>query len=378
MPGKRKGHSPAEPLEYTDPHSLKAHVGRYLGWLEGRGYSESGLWTRRADLKEFCDWCSEREIHRPTDLNRTVIDLYQRFIFHRPKASGEPLSLHTQRKKLGVVSKYCKWLARERLVPFDPSAELELPRRGIRLPKAVLTAEEAERVLGVPDVDTVLGLRDRAILEVFYATGIRRSELVHLDLEHIELTRGVLSIRRGKGDKDRFVPLAERTAAWVRKYLVESRPRLLVHRDLRAVFLSTRGKRIAQNYLTELVRKAIEESGIDKRGGCHLFRHTAATLMLEGGADLRFIQQLLGHADVKTTQVYTRVSLHQLKAVHAATHPGARLRPRGEAEGTQAAHEEQATKREKGSEGETTAQGPRILLDEEQEESDHRVRAESV
>ena len=364
MPGIRKGHSPSEPLEFDDPHSLAAHVGRYLGWLEGRGYSESGLWTRRADLKEFCDWCSEREIRRPTDLNRTVIDLYQRYIFHRPKLSGEPLSLHTQRKKLGVVAKYCKWLARERLVPFDPAAELELPRRGIRLPKAVLTAEEAERVISVPDTTTVLGLRDRAILEILYATGIRRSELIHLDLEHIELGRGVLSIRKGKGDKDRFVPLAERTAAWVKKYLVESRPQLLVHRDLRAVFLSVRGRRLAQNYLTQLVGRSIEASGIDKRGGCHLFRHTAATLMLEGGADLRFIQQLLGHADVKTTQVYTRVSLHQLKAVHAATHPGARLRKRGESPEAETAEKTQAAKGEKGSEHETRSAAPKIRLDE--------------
>ena len=343
MAGKRKGHSPAEPLEFTDPHSIAAHVGRYLGWLEGRGYSESGLWTRRADLKEFCDWCAEREIRHPTELNRTAIDLYQQHIFHRPKADGEPLSLHTQRKKLGVLAKYCKWLARERLVETDPASELELPRRGIRLPKAVLTAEEAESVLAVPDIETVLGLRDRAILEVLYTTGIRRSELINLDLEHVELARGVISIRKGKGDKDRFVPLAERTAAWMRKYLVESRPRLMVYRNQRAIFLSGRGNRLARNYLTELVRKAIEASGIDKRGGCHLFRHTAATLMLEGGADLRFIQQLLGHADVKTTQVYTRVSLHRLKAVHAATHPGAMLRPRREPEATQTAKEEKGS-----------------------------------
>ena len=178
-------------------------------------------------------------------------------------------------------------------------------------------------MLAVPDPTTVLGLRDRAMLEMLYATGIRRSELLSLNLEHVELNRGVLSIRHGKGDKDRFVPIGERAAAWIRKYLVEARPKLMVYRDERAVFLSARGNRITDHYLTELVAKAIEESGIEQEGGCHLFRHTAATLMLEGGADIRFIQQMLGHADVKTTQVYTRVSLHQLKAVHAATHPGA-------------------------------------------------------
>lgn len=350
MPRKRKGRSPGEPVATNDPHSLTAHIGRHLGWLEGRGYNVNGLWTRRTDLKEFCVWCSEREITRPEHLNRTVVDLYQRFLSYRPKTDGDLLSLRTQGKKLMTVAKYCKWLVRERLVAYDPAAELELPRPGVQLPKAVLTAEEAEAILAVPDVSTVMGLRDRAILETLYATGIRRSELLRLDLEHLELNRGVLSVRHGKGDKDRFVPVGDRATAWIRKYLVEARPQLVVHADERAVFLSVRGNRIASNYLTELVAKVIETSGVEKRGGCHLFRHTAATLMLEGGADLRFIQQLLGHADVKTTQVYTRVSLHQLKAVHSATHPGARLGRRRETD-------ERAAKEEK-------PEGPRILLDD--------------
>ena len=345
---RRRGRSPSEPLEHDDPHSLAAHVGRHLAWLEARGYAEDGLWTRRADLKELCDWCAEREVMLPEELSRTVLDLYQRYLSRRPKRDGSPLTPQTQGKKLLTVAKYCKWLARERLVAYDPAAELELPRPGVRLPKAVLTAEEAERVLAVPDPSTVLGLRDRTILETLYATGIRRSELLRLDLEHIELNRGLLSIRHGKGDKDRFVPLGERTAAWLRVYLTDSRRQLLVHADEQAVFLSARGVRLNSHYLTELVAKAIAAAEIGKSGGCHLFRHTAATLMLEGGADLRFIQQLLGHADVKTTQVYTRVSLHQLKAVHQATHPGANLQ----------------SPREK-RKGEETTEGPRILLDDE-------------
>jgi integrase/recombinase XerD len=330
MTQKRKGRSPAEPVESKDPHSLKAFIGRHLAWLEARGYATDGLWTRRADLKEFCDWCENREVIRPHDLNRIVIDLYQRYISQRLKKNGDLLSATTQCKKLMTIAKYCKWLARERLIANDPAAELELPRPGIRLPKAVLTADEAEDVLAVPDVSTVLGLRDRTMLEVFYATGIRRSELIRLNLEHVELNRGVLSIRHAKGDKDRFVPIGDRAAAWLRKYLVESRPQLIIHSDERAVFLSSRGNRIADHYVTELVSKVITESGVEKAGGCHLFRHTAATLMLEGGADIRFIQEMLGHASPKTTQVYTRVSLHKLKAVHGATHPGAPLKSRRE------------------------------------------------
>jgi integrase/recombinase XerD len=364
---RRQGKTPAEPLEHSDPHSMAAHVGRHVAWLQARGYGIEGLWTRRADLKEFCEWCAGRDVTRPEDLNRTVLDLYQRYLSRRPKADGEPLSLVTQCKKLMAVARYCKWLVRERLVAYDPAAELELPRPGPRLPKTVLTAEEAERILAVPDVSTPLGLRDRALLELLYATGIRRSELIRLDLEHVELNRGVLSIRHGKGDKDRFVPIGERAAAWLRSYLAESRPRLVVHSDERAVFLSVRGVRMSNHYLTEVVARVLEESGVGKKGGCHLFRHTAATLMLEGGADLRFIQQLLGHASVETTQVYTRVTLDKLKAVHAATHPGARLRRRQDetGDGSEETGEEAAAKEEKSS-----SAGPTIFLDEDDKASE--------
>jgi len=342
MPQRRKGRSPAEPLPHSDPHSLSAHVGRHIAWLLARGYSEDGLWTRRADLVEMLSWCSERGIERPADLNRTVLDLYQRYISQRPKKDGNPLSPQTQGKKLMAVAKYCRWLARERLVLYDPAADLELPRRQVRLPQAVLTIDEVERILATPDITEPLGLRNRAILETLYATAMRRSELLNLRLEDLQVNRGVISIRQGKGSKDRYVPLGERAAAWVTKYLRDARPQLQTLRSERAVFLSARGTAIAPHYLTELVGRLIHEAGVDKPGGCHLLRHTAATLMLEGGADIRFIQQMLGHADISTTQVYTRVSIHQLKAVHEATHPGAKLERRGDSQrGTEPATREE-------------------------------------
>ncbi len=338
---RRKGHSPAEPVDATDPHSLLAHIGRHLAWLKARGYCDDGLWTRRADLLEFCLWCVDRGVERPPDLNRTVMDLYQRYLSQRPKKDGSPLTPQTQGKKLTAIAKYCKWLVRERLVAYDPAAELEMPRRQIRLPQAVLTIDEVERILAVPDIRTPLGLRNRAILETLYATGMRRSELLRLLLEDLQLNRGVISVQLGKGGKDRFVPVGERAAAWITKYLRESRPALEVTIGERAVFLSSRGNSIAPHHLTDLVAGLIKAAGVDKKGGCHLLRHTAATLMLEGGADIRFIQQMLGHADIKTTQVYTRVSLHKLKSVHGATHPGAKLARRPNADRDEAPPQEE-------------------------------------
>lgn len=345
--GKRK---PYEPIEAEDPESILAQIDRHIRWLEARQYAESGLKTRRRELIRFGRWCAERGVERPADLNRTAIELFQRYLARRVKPDGLPLSPKTQWLKLSYVATFCKWLARERLVLYDPAGELQMPRQGLSLPRAVLSEEEVERILAVPETGTVLGLRDRAILETFYATAIRRSELARLALCDLDLGRGVLAVRHGKGNRDRFVPLGERAQAWIRRYLEESRPELAAYRDDGALFLSADGTGLAPNYLGEMVRKAIEAAGVKKPGGCHLFRHTAATLMLEGGADIRFIQQLLGHAKLETTQIYTRVSIEQLKAVHQATHPGARL---GRRKGDDAPAREPAS-------------GPRILLDDQE------------
>jgi integrase/recombinase XerD len=327
--GLGKGVTKPQPaLEWSDPHCLLAQVEPHLAWLDARGYAASTLHVRRAYLADLCAWCEERGVLRPPDLTRVVIDLYQKRIAHTAKKDGAPLSLHTQTQKLSAVAAFCKWLARERLVLFNPAAELELPRRSVRLPRTVLTAEEAEKVLAVPDVGAPLGLRDRAILETFYSTGIRRSELAALLVADLDARRGVVIIRQGKGRKDRFVPIGERALAWVGKYLEETRPLLARADDDGFLFLGADGDGISRNHLGEMVSRAITRADVGKAGACHLFRHTAATLMLEGGADIRFIQQMLGHASLDTTQIYTQVSIHQLKAVHEATHPGARLRRR--------------------------------------------------
>jgi integrase/recombinase XerD len=204
---------------------------------------------------------------------------------------------------------------------------------GRYLPRTVLTATEAERVLAVPDVATPLGLRDRAILETFYATGIRRSELMRLKVEDLDRGRQIVAIRQGKGKRDRFVPIGERALAWVERYLEEARPQLVVLPDPGHLFLTADGTSLGRNHLGKMVSTAVAVADIGKHGSCHLFRHTMATLMLEGGADIRFIQQMLGHARLDTTQVYAQVSLEALKAVHGATHPGARLRRRRPPEG---------------------------------------------
>jgi integrase/recombinase XerD len=189
-----------------------------------------------------------------------------------------------------------------------------------------MTRKEAETVLNVPDTGEPLGIRDRAMLEVVYCTGMRRMELSGLKLYDIDAERGTIMIRRGKGRKDRMVPLSERALAWIDKYVAQVRPELVLGAADGTLFLTADGQGFGLTRITQLVRNYVAAARIGKMGSCHMFRHTMATLMLENGADVRVIQQLLGHAKLETTQIYTQVSIRMLKRVHDRTHPAAKLK----------------------------------------------------
>jgi integrase/recombinase XerD len=313
----------------------------YLDALRARQYSDGTLATRATGLRAFAEWCEARGIVRPDEVTRPVVEQYQRWLFHHRRESGRPWSVTTQLGRLSAVRGFFGWLAKTNRIAFNPASDLDLPRRPQRLPRDELTAEEAERVLAQPDTRTALGLRDRAILEMLYTTGARRGELVGLDLGDLDAGRGLAMIREGKGRKDRMVPVGDRALAWVAKYLREARPSLTSESTRGPLFVTETGERLSTSWLTDLVRTYVERSGVAKVGACHLFRHTCATLMLEGGADIRFIQQLLGHAELSTTEIYTRVSIVKLKEIHRATHP-ARLEDAAEREALLAALDEEA------------------------------------
>jgi integrase/recombinase XerD len=216
------------------------------------------------------------------------------------------------------------WMMRERAVLSDPFIGINLPRSTYRLPR-VLGVADLEKVLHRPRVHTRLGLRDRALLETLYSTGIRRTELLRLRLHDIDWHKELVSIRMGKGRKDRVIPIGERALAWMDRYLWKVRRSFVVQEETSEVFLTRSGKPFTPNHLSGLVRKYIEKALPGRSGACHTFRHSMATLMLEGGADIRFIQQMLGHSKLSSTQIYTHVSVQALKDVHSRTHPAARL-----------------------------------------------------
>jgi integrase/recombinase XerD len=306
------------------PGPLAALLQAHLAHLEAAGAAAPTIKNRKSHVRFFLAWCEERSLTRPAEITLPVLERFQRHLLHHRQANGRPLGSETQAQRLSAVCCFLRWLVKTGKLLYNPAAELERPRRSQRLPRAVMSAAEAEAVLGQPDVMTPLGVRDRAILELFYSSGLRRMELLSLRFSDLDDERGLLLVREGKGRKDRYVPVGERALQWLGRYLEQVRPRLTRSLAEPALFLTVRGRAFRPNRLSGLVQRYVKEAGIGKCGSCHLWRHTAATLMHEGGADIRDVQEMLGHADLSTTQVYTRVSIHRLKAVHARTHPAGR------------------------------------------------------
>jgi len=317
----------------SDPHGMTTLARAYLEWMGERHYSERTVESHLKNLRPFLRWCNERGLVRANEVTRPMLERYQRHLFHYRKADGAPLSVAAQCSRLRTVQGLCRWLTKANLILANPASELDLPRMPRQLPKHVLTVEELERVLSQPEVLEPQGLRDRAMMEVLYSTGMRRMELAQLGVFDVDAARRTVMIRQGKGHKDRVAPIGQRALLWVLKYLNEVRPEWVVEPDCGRLFLSDRGNAIEVDYLTELVSRYIDRAGVGKRGSCHLFRHSVATLMLDNGADIRFVQAFLGHASIQTTQIYTQVSIRQLQQIHAATHPAERrAKPREVAE----------------------------------------------
>jgi integrase/recombinase XerD len=306
----------------SDSQGLAAYVARYLEWLRVHNYSEATVNNRELYLGYFLVWAAERGLTQPKSITKPILERYQRSLYHLRKANGEPITFRGQHARLVPIRAFFKWLARQNYLLYNPASELELPRLEQRLPKHVLTKTEVEQVLQQPDASEAMGLRDRAILETFYSTGMRRSELMHLSLFDLDRERGTIMIRQGKGKKDRMIPIGERAVRWIDRYLNTVRPELAIGRGNTTLFLTSTGEAFTPNRLTQLVRDYVNAADLGKSGSCHLFRHTMATLMLENGADIRYIQAMLGHAELSTTQIYTQVSIRKLKEIHTATHPG--------------------------------------------------------
>lgn len=310
-------------FDRSDPGTLASLIDEWNRWLKTRNYAENTLESHRWALRGFLSWAEERDLRRPEQITRPILENYQRWLAAYRKPDGKPLGYTTQRSRLGALQRYFAWLCKQNKLDANPAADLDLPRKPPHLLPKAPNLDEIKAILSVPDVRDPLGIRDRAVLELFYSTGMRRTELVRLDIEDLDLQRGVALIRKGKGGKSRVVPLGQKALHWLDQYLNRTRPLLEVSASERALFLTGYGGRFNPNALGNIVTRIIREADITHEGSCHLFRHACATHMLENGADVRVIQQLLGHSRLDTTQIYTDVSIKLLREVHARTHPSA-------------------------------------------------------
>ena len=303
----------AVPGNGSGPNSAEAIIDKFLDaiWME-RGLSANTLGAYRADLLALKRWLATQD---KSLIYATRADLLA-FIAWRAKKGAKPRSTARQ---LSSFRRFYRFLLREGVIGDDPTLKIEMPKIGRSLPKS-LSEGEVESLLNAPDVNDPLGHRDRTMLEVLYATGLRVSELINLRNSQINLNQGVLRIR-GKGDRERLIPLGEESQKWLREFLAGPRVEILLERQTDYMFPTRRGDRMTRQAFWHIIKRYAKKAEISGKLSPHTLRHAFATHLLNNGADLRVVQMLLGHSDLSTTQIYTHVARERMKELHATHHP---------------------------------------------------------
>jgi integrase/recombinase XerD len=296
----------------------------FLGYLElERGLSRNTLEAYRSDLQQYAEFLERHELDpleaKPVDLMEFISQLANGSA-ERPAAAPATLQ-----RKIACLRSFYRHLRREQIIELDPASELRAPRSRAQLPK-VLSRDEVGRLLEQPRGTSPAALRDRALLETMYACGLRASEAIGLELSELDLEAGILRAR-GKGSKERIVPIGGKAIDALGAYLEQARPRLVGVGPERRVFVNLRGGGLTRQGLYKIVRRHARSAGLEHRMSPHTLRHTFATHLLTGGCDLRSLQEMLGHADIGTTQIYTHLSTERLRDVYFESHPRAQIVP---------------------------------------------------
>lgn len=304
---------------------LSDAVRQWLNHAQLAGRSPHTLRGARSALKQMLAFLESEGIGEVGRLDVAALLRYREDLAWRLTAKGTPLQVRSQLELIGHVTVFCRFLVERGWLLSDPSQDLPRPRKPQRLPKAIVDTGEVDTLLALPDVQTQRGYRDRVILEVLYSTAIRREELAHLRLDELDLETGYLFVCEGKGSKDRVVPLGRSAADWLRSYLRMIRPEwpgLKPGQQAdRHVFLNRWGEGMTPNAVGAIVRKYGNRAALDKPVSTHALRHACATHMLRNGAPIRQLQEMLGHTSLETTQLYTHVTINDLRAMHARFHP---------------------------------------------------------
>ncbi|HWC85772.1 MAG TPA: site-specific tyrosine recombinase XerD [Solirubrobacteraceae bacterium] len=294
----------------------------FLGYLElERGLSRNTLEAYRSDLLQFGEFLAGR------GLDPLAVEHADLAAFATELAEGTngraPVAAATLQRKIACLRSFYRHLRRDQVLDRDPTAELRGPRRRKRLPK-VLSRDEVRHLIEQPRGSSPAALRDRALLETMYACGLRASETVALELSELDLEAGILRAR-GKGSKERIIPIGTKAIGALRAYVDRGRPALVGIREERRLFVNLRGAGLSRQGLYKIIQRHARTAGLEDRMSPHTLRHTFATHLLAGGCDLRSLQEMLGHADIGTTQMYTHLSTDRLRDVYFEAHPRAQI-----------------------------------------------------
>ncbi len=301
---------------------IKEIIPIYLDWLRAVSRSNYTIRNTKYCLRDFARFLGEEDAPLLENLTREILYEYQQNLSFRLTNKGKLLSVRSQSQLLGIVKAFTRYLKEQDYILNDPGESITLPKKPKHLPKVILNKAEIMQLMSAPNMQTNQGYRNRIVLEILYDTAIRRSELSDMTLSDLDLGTGFIHVR-GKGDKDRVVPLSKRVCTIVESYLHFVRPEFLptYGKDTGYLILNRWGGKMDPNSIWAIVKRCTHLAGIKKTVSTHTFRHTCATHMLKNGAPVRHIQEMLGHESLESTQLYTRVTINDLKAIHTKYHP---------------------------------------------------------
>jgi len=300
--------------------TIKELIPIYLKHLKTLGRSYYTIRAAKYGIKDLVQFLEEEKAPHLDELTSDILYDYQQDLAFRLTAKGKLLSLRTQGQSLGVVKAFTRFLNEKDYLVSDPGKSIKAPKKPKRLPKVILSETEIKQLMNAPGTQTNRGYRNRIILEILYDTAIRRSELSDIKINNLDLKSGFIHVR-GKGDKDRVVPLSERVCTLIENYIMMVRPELLQGKDTGHLVLNRWGQKMDPNGIWAVVKRCTALAGIRKTVSTHTFRHTCATHMLRNGAPIRHLQEMLGHESLESTQIYTHVTINDLKAIHGKYHP---------------------------------------------------------
>jgi len=294
---------------------------RHLQHLQLLNFAVGTIKTNRGTLRQFKRYLEEARVSDLQAVSAATVNDFFAWLMVQPSCRGTTRTPGTQNRCLSALKGFFAFLAEENYLARSPIKDLRYAREPDYLPRNVLTVQESRKIMQQPDLQTVVGYRDRTMLEVLYATGIRKSELMNLTVENVNIEEGLLRINGGKGAKDRIVPLTKLACSFLENYIKGVRPELVGERQTNRLFLSIRQRQMSKNTLATAIEKYAEKAGVKKHVTCHVWRHTVATHLVQNNANLRHVQEIMGHRLLTTTERYLHLTIADLKAAHHKYHP---------------------------------------------------------